>query len=167
MEELRTSLVAFAVAVSLASLYLSRKLWLQSNRPIVTAAIVDYASGNMGAVFNLVVSNTGNRPATNVRLNAKPEDINKLMVASVEEGKRQSIYNCFSNEAMISLLKNGEELTTSFGSISHPRSKDQWLKYGAKITIEITYDDLEGRSYRSIVPLKVYAREGFGGGVWK
>jgi hypothetical protein len=72
MEEIRTSLAAFAVAVSLASLYLSRRLWLQSNRPIVTAAIVDYASGNMGAVFNLVVSNTGNRPATNVRLNASP-----------------------------------------------------------------------------------------------
>ncbi len=167
MEEIRTSLVAFAVAVSLASLYLSRRLWLQSNRPIVTAAIVDYASGNMGAVFNLVVSNTGNRPATNVRLNAKSEDIDKLMVVSVEEGKRQSIHNCFNDEAMISLLKNGEELTTSFGSISHPGSKDQWLKYGARITIEITYDDLEGRSYRSIVPLKVYAREGFGGGIWK
>jgi len=167
MEEIRTFFVAVAVAVSLASLYLSRRLWLQSNRPIITAAIVDYASGNMGAVFNLVVSNTGNRPATNVRLNAKPEDINKLMVVSVEEEKRQFIYNCFSNEAIITLLKNGEEITTSFGSISHPSSKAQWLKYGARITIEITYNDLEGRSYRSIVPLKVYAREGFGGGVWK
>ncbi len=83
MEELRTALTAVAVAVSLGSLYFTRRFWLQSNRPIITAAVVEYASGNMGAVFNLIVSNTGNRPATNVRLKAKSREIDKLIVESV------------------------------------------------------------------------------------
>lgn len=166
MEEIKTFLTAFAVAISLASLYFARRSWMQSNRPIVTAVIVEHASGNMGAVFNLMVSNTGNRPATSVRLIAKPEDIDKLIAPSAEEEKRKYIHYCFDAESTIPVLKNGEELTTAFGSISHPGSKDQCLNYGAEITIEITYNNLEGRNYRSIVPLRVHAREGFGGSVW-
>lgn len=167
MEEIKTFLTAFAVVISFVSLYFARRSWMQSNRPIVTAVIVEHASGNMGAVFNLMISNTGNRPATNVRLIAESEDIDKLIAPSADEGKRKSIHECFEAESTIPLLKNGEELTTAFGSISLPGSKDQCLNYGAEIMIEITHNDLEGKNYKSVIPLKVHAREGFGGSVWK
>jgi hypothetical protein len=166
MEEIKTLISAFAIGISLASLYFARRSWMQSNRPIVTALIAEHASGNMGAVFNLIVSNTGNRPATNVRLHAKQADINKLIAPSAGDEKRKPIHACFGDDSMISVLKNGEELTTAFGSISQPSSKDQCLNYGAEITIEITYNDLEGKLYKSKVPIKVHARQGFGGAVW-
>lgn len=166
MEEIKTIISILAIGISLASLYFARRSWMQSNRPIITAFIATHAAGNVAAVFDLVVANTGNRPATNVRLSAKPEDIEKLIHPSAEEIQRKSIHACFDSASKIAVLKNGEELTTAFGSVSHATSKDQCLNYGSEITIEITYKDLEGRKYKSILPLRVYAREGFGGGTW-
>ena len=72
------------------------------------------------------------------------------------------IHDCFAADSTIPVLKNGEELPTAFGL----DSTNPWLNYGKEITIEIAYDDLEGKHYTSKVPLKVHAREGFGGGVW-
>jgi len=166
MEEIKTIISILAIGISLASLYFARRSWMQSNRPIVTAFIATRASGNVAAVFDLVVANTGNRPATNVRITAKPEDIEKLIHLKAKEEQRKSIHDCFDNESKIAILKNGEELSTAFGSVSHATSKDQSLNYGAEISIEITYNDLEGRKYKSILPLRVYAREGFGGATW-
>jgi len=167
MEEIRTVFAAIALAVSVASMYVARRAWIQSNRPIVTAAVVEYDSGDEGAVFNLFVSNTGNRPATNIRLKAKPEEIDKLLTSSEKEKKRQSSHDCFSDKAMLPLLRNGEELTTSFGSIRKLGLAGEGLLYDSEIPIEITYKDLEGRDYRSRLTLKVHSREGFGGSVWK
>ncbi len=166
MEEMKTIISILAIGISLASLYFARRSWMQSNRPIVTAVIAPLASGNVSTVFNLIVSNTGNRPATNIRLHAKPEEIDKLIVPSAEGDRRQEIHNCFDAESKIAILKNGEELSTAFGQVKHPNAMGQWLRYGAGITIEITYNDLEGRNYKSRLPLKVYAREGFGGCSW-
>ncbi len=109
---------------------------------------------------------TGNRPATNVRLHANPKEIDKLIAPSTEIKRREEIHYCFAPESKITILKNGEELSTAFGHVKRPNDKDQCLNYRAEITIEITYNDLEGRHYISIVPLKVYAREGFGGCSW-
>jgi hypothetical protein len=167
MEEIRTLVAGFAIVISLASLYFARRSWMQSNRPIITAVIAPLASGDVITVFNLIVSNTGNRPATNIRLHAKPEEIDKLIASSLEGDRRQEIHYCFDAESKITILKNGEELSTAFGHVTHPNATDQCLKYGAEITIEITYNDLEGRKYKSTVPLKIYAREGFGGCSWK
>lgn len=166
MEEIKTIISVLAIGISIASLYFARRSWMQSNRPIITAFIATHASGNVSAVFDLVVANTGNRPATNVSLIAKPEDIEKLINPTAEDEKRKSIHDCFGPESRIPVLKNGEELSTAFGSVSHRTSKDQCLNYGSEITIKITYNDLEGRKYKSVVPIRVYAREGFGGGVW-
>jgi hypothetical protein len=166
MEEIKTIISVLAIGISLASLYFARRSWMQSNRPIITAFIATHASGNVAAVFDLIVANTGNRPATNVRITAKPEDIEKLIHSKAEEEQRKSVHDCFDNESIIAVLRNGEELSTAFGSVSHAASKDQCLNYGAEIPIEITYNDLEGRKYKSRLPLRVYAREGFGGATW-
>ena len=72
----------------------------------------------------------------------------------------------FSPESKIPLLRNGEELSTSFGAFSTHEPNGKWLNYGSEIEITISYADLEGKKYESTVPLKVYPREGFGGSVW-
>jgi hypothetical protein len=163
---IQTTLSIFAITISIISLVFSRRSWLESNRPIITAFIQEHASGNMLATFNLVVSNTGNRPATNIFINAKERDIMSLLDESASDEKKTRIKNCFSNKSKIPLLRNGEELKTAFGAFSSSRSENPWLNYEKEIAIEIGYNDLDGRIYCSRMPLKIYAREGFGGSVW-
>jgi hypothetical protein len=162
-----TAVPFMAIAISFASLYFSRRSWLQSNRPIVTAFVSDRGSGNISTTLNLVVSNTGNRPATNVRLIAAENDILRLIKPTAQPIRKKMIHDCFEETAIIPILRNGEELSTCFGAITSSDSYESWMESGAKIDIRVEYGDLDGRSYQSEMPLKIYAREGFGGGSWK
>jgi hypothetical protein len=154
---------AAALAVSILSLYFARKSWLDSNRPIVTAFVVEHGGGNQGSTFDLVVANTGNRPATHIRLHANAAAITSLLDPEAPRNQVDWMHRIFSIESEIPLLRNGEELPTSFGSFTNDR---KWLNYGAQIEIEVTYNDLSGRRLVSHQPLKIFARAGFGGGVW-
>lgn len=165
-DEVRTAISFAAFAVSLASVYFSRRSWFQSNRPIVVAFVAEQHTGNVASAFKLVVSNTGNRPATNVRLRASSEDISNLVKPAVCSKRKDAIGGCFSDSAMIPVLRNGEELSTAFGAFTPNSSDGDWLNYGVQIKIKIEYSDLDGRNYRSTLPLKIYVREGFGGSVW-
>lgn len=155
-----------AAVISLSSLGMSLALWRRSNRPVVTAFIQEHAPGNLATAFNLVVSNTGARPATNVRLHVSADEIEKLFDPKVEALRRESIKTTFSVESEIPLLRNAEELTTSFGAVTSEPHNKPWLRYGSVASILITYKDLDGRAFKSRLPLKVYTRRGFGGGTW-
>lgn len=167
LDEIRTGISMLAIIISIISLKLSRRSWLQSNRPIVTAFVQEHSSGNKAAAFDLVVSNTGNRPATQIKISAGEEDIYSLVDEKASKELKDRIKNCFSKDSEIPVLRNGEDLKTSFGAYSPNEPGKEWLNYGKAIPIEITYNDLEGRFYRSQMPLKIFAREGFGGGVWE
>jgi hypothetical protein len=155
-----------ALVLSGISLYFTKVNWLQSNRPIVTAFITDDSSGIGNATFNLVIANTGTRPATRVRMIASNEDIKNLLEPGVSDKYFKMIESNFLPDSEIPLLRNGEELTTSFGAFTSAGSTEKWLRYGAQTDIVICYQDLDGRKYKTEQPLKVYARHGFGGGVW-
>jgi hypothetical protein len=165
IEELKTFLSGAAFVVALISLYFTRVNWLQSNRPIVTAYLCEHKSGNLATAFNLVVSNTGSRPAIRVRLHATHSQIRELTEGEIDLKRFEMLESVFDPTSEIPLLRNNESLTTSFGAYVASES-DKWLKYGAKIDISVTYSDLEGRSYKSRQPLKIYIRTGFGGGSW-
>ena len=165
-DDLLTAISFSAFMVSLISVYFSRLSWLQANRPVVVAFVAEHDFGNVASTFNLVVSNTGNRPATNVRLRVSPQDLSILVKPTASSKRKESISNCFSDSAMIPVLRNGEELSTGFGAYTENDPDGDWLNYGAHIKIKIEYGDLDGRSYKSILPLKIYVREGFGGSFW-
>jgi len=151
-----------AIAISLFSLYLSYTMWCQSNRPIVTAFITEDTKNRN--TFNLIISNSGIRPATNVHITASEDEINMLTQIEASEARKKSIKDCFSDDATIPVLRNGEELETAFGAFG---GDDIWLNYGVQIPIEVHYSDLEGKSYMAKMPLKIYARQGFGGSLWQ
>lgn len=155
-----------ALIASLISLYFTKVNWLQSNRPIVTAFITEHHAGNEAATFNLVLANTGNRPAVRVRLFASHESIRKLLEPGVSEKHYKMIEHIFLSSSSVPLLRNGEELTTSFGAFTPNDPSSKWLNYGAEAEISVAYQDIEGRPYESKLPLKIYARHGFGGEVW-
>jgi hypothetical protein len=133
----------------------------------VAAFVDEHASGTGTATFNLVVANTGNRPATHVRLHASRADLLTLLEGEATPDRVRMIEQTFLKESAIPVLLNGENLTTSFGAFTNPKmGNGSWLNYGAQIDVSLSYQDLDGRFYRSRQPLKIYARKGFGGGTW-
>ena len=165
--ELRDFVSFAALLLSGLSLWIAKSQWRQANRPMVTAFVTDRDSGVLAATFDLVIANTGNRPAVNVRLLATREEISKLLKPDATESSLAMILSNFEEAATIPLLRNGEELRTSFGAMTAPSQHDPWLEYGASIDIKVSYEDVDRRRrYDSLIPLKVYTRHGFGGGVW-
>jgi hypothetical protein len=156
-----------AFIASLISLYFTKVNWIQSNRPVVTAFVTEHHSGNAAATFNLVLANTGTRPAVRVQLVASPEAIKSLLEPDASDKHAGMIQQVFGPKSEVALLRNGENLTTSFGAFTPGAADGKWLNYGAEANIEIRYDDLDGRSYVSKQPIKIYARDGFGGGTWE
>ena len=74
LDEIITLLPVCAFIISLVSLYFTRLNWIQSNRPIIVAYIdVNGEPGNVNTMWDLVVSNIGNRPAVRIHLHSSPE----------------------------------------------------------------------------------------------
>ncbi|NES04977.1 MAG: hypothetical protein F6K22_20380 [Okeania sp. SIO2F4] len=160
-----------AIIISLVSFCSTLLLWKKSNRPIIVAYIdVNGEPGNVNIFYDLVVSNIGNRPAVRIRLDSSPEEIKNIFEDGINTGdgftreqKIEQIENCFDPKNEIVLLEHREKLSTAFGATG----RIQWLKFGSTIDISITYFDLDGRSFKSKLPLKVYPRKGFSGIIWK
>ncbi|MFC4523836.1 MULTISPECIES: hypothetical protein [Cupriavidus] len=85
LSALPTAISAGALFVSLLALAFTRRSWLETNRPIITAEIVKHDGGNEAMAFNLVVHNVGNRPATDIRLSARPEAISEIVDSGARE----------------------------------------------------------------------------------
>ncbi|MBM9514687.1 hypothetical protein [Desulfogranum marinum] len=157
---------ATALLISISSFVFAIRSWHQSNRPIVVAYIEEHSMGVNSATFNLVLSNTGNRPAVNVRLNARSNDIEKIFEEKIDEVTKNGIFNCFKEDSELALLKNNTSIVTSFGSFEGIYPKREGIKYDSWLPIEITYKDLRAKSYKEKIPLKVRGLKGFGGGIW-
>ena len=157
---------ATALLISISSLMFAVKSWHQSNRPIVVAYIEEHSMGVNAATFNLILANTGNRPAVNIKLIARKDDIVKIFEEKIDNVTKEGIFNCFENDSEVALLKNDSLITTSFGSFEGHYKNRKGIKYDSWLPIEITYKDLHGKKYKEKVPLKVRGLKGFGGGIW-
>ena len=114
----RTLVSIVSACVAATSLYRTRQFWLATNRPIICASIITQTSGNVGTTYNLVIYNAGNRPATNVKINAAQEALNAVVNKTAKEALQSMIYKCFSDKVVIPLLINGKESSTGFGITS-------------------------------------------------
>jgi len=155
-----------ALLISISSFVFAIKSWHQSNRPIVVAYIEEHSMGVNSATFNLVLSNTGNRPAVNIKLSALKDDIEKIFEENIDDVTKNGIFNCFKEVSEVALLKNNSSIVTSFGSFEGPYKNRKGLKYDSWLPIEITYKDLRANKYKEKLPLKVRGLKGFGGGIW-
>lgn len=156
-----------ALAVAAASLGFARREWHASNRPLVSAFIEVHDAGNRASTFDLVIANTGNRPATDIKLMTDPERLATIFAENVSSQRLERVTRIFDRPQSLVLLRNGEQLSTSFGAVTHPDDNQPWLKHGALLRIQIYYADLEGRRrYQSNLVLRIGPRDGFGGGMW-
>lgn len=157
---------AASAAIALFSVFMTRKNWRDSNRPVVVAYIDEESFGDGVTIFNIYLTNTGTRPAIGVQLYAKDSDIKKIISPKAEAKRRKQLQDIFTSESRVAVLKPEETLLSSFGLASTDQGQ-HWLEYGIEIPVVVRYADPEGRSYTTRVPLRARPRAGFGGGIWQ
>lgn len=157
---------AVGALIAFASVFITRKNWRDSNRPVVSAYVDEESGGDGITTFNLYLKNTGNRPATEIQLHASEKDIERIIAEHAEPKRRHNIKTVFSQKSRLAVLHPEETLVTSFG-LASSRPDEHWLKYGEEFPVRVSYRDLEGRKYSSKSLIRIRPREGFGGGVWK
>ena len=155
-----TATSVLALCVSIVSLGFSRRSWLETYRPIVTARVRTQAGGNIAILYDLVVENTGNRPATNIQLIVDPQDLERAMKPG-KEIYSEFIKNCFDPKYSIPVLANGQSTSSAFGKTSDD-AESNWNPY-SRIPVTVHYSDLEGRAYKSRVTLFIFDTSGFAG----
>ena len=167
-DDYKTLATAAALVISLISLWLTRRNWLEGNRPIVCAFVEEDSISAGIALFNFCITNTGNRPATNVSIKITPSDLEKIIHPHASEHERKILHNLFKEEIAIPIIRNGETLKAGLGHASEPHAGEPQLLYGATARVRLLYRDLEGRKYATTHPIKIFPRSGFNGaGVWE
>jgi hypothetical protein len=166
LKDPKTIISIVSAIISSISVYLTRRFWLSANRPIVSAYISTNSAGNVAIMYDLVVCNTGNRPATSVRLHVDKEVLESIINPDADQSLASDIYKCFSSDAVIPLLLNGKDTNNCFGSTSSNMAQNI-LKYNSEIPITISYSDLEKRHYCTNQILIIKTSQGFAGSRWK
>jgi hypothetical protein len=151
-----------SVVVSALALIFARYSWQQSNRPVVSARIETAAGGNVGIALNIVVENSGNRPATDVFLKSDMTLVARCLSAPGQvptDAKR-----CLSSEVCIPILLPEKPVTNSFGFLGN--APGAW-KSGSIIPLTIRYRDLAGNGYKSKLNLLLADTAGFAQTFWE
>lgn len=170
MEVGKVCLSGAAFAISCSALWIAHRNWLRSNCPIVTACI-ETATAEDGAfiAYNMVVVNTGNRPAVNVRLDCSATELEQCIQSGPHAGKHPSstwahVKKCFQEDAEIPLLLNGKSVSNSFGFTGV--NQQSFWKYNSRLKITLRYADLDGTNYRKELILLIKDSVAFAGGMW-
>ncbi|MFD1700129.1 hypothetical protein ACFSB1_12385 [Halopseudomonas phragmitis] len=149
----------FSSAIAIVSLFFAVYSWRQVNRPLVTARITAVSGGEGGIVLNLLVENTGNRPARDIRLIAEEAHVK---AASIQQAIPVDAQRCFFSNIYIPVLANGRSASNAFW---HLGQSDSWSA-GAEIPVTIKYFDLTGRSFSNKLRLLLADDAGFAQTSW-
>jgi len=150
--------IASAV-IALVSLFFAVYSWRQANRPLVSARVTSQSGGNAGIALNILVENTGNRPAREIHLIAKESDIRAVLKQTAIPTDAQ---RCFFSGIDIPVLANGRSTSNGFWHLGQP---DSWHA-GAEIPLKIKYRDLSGRRFSNKVRLFLADDAGFAQTFW-
>jgi hypothetical protein len=133
----RTFFTGVSLVLSVISLWFSRMSWLQANRPIVSAMVKTNSGGNVATIYDLVIFNTGNRPAIEISLKANDAELDAALVANPHNLVElvEVVRKCFAPSSMIPLLINGGSTSNSFGLTG----RESTWHYGSSFSIEISY----------------------------
>lgn len=153
------TLAVVALVISLFSFGFAVYSWRQANRPMVVARVTTESGGNTGIALNLLVENTGNRPAQDVELIANEADVRS---ASAQAVVPRDAERCFFSSIRIPVLANGRRSTNAFW---HLGQADSW-RAGAEIPVTVRYRDLNGRRFSNKHRLVLADDAGFAQTFW-
>lgn len=158
-----SGLIALGAIIGLIN---TTRLWNKTHRPIVSAAVITHDEQGQSIRYNLMVLNSGNRPAVEVRLKARNTDLDRcLNQDSPDTSFIENIRACFTDASVIPLLCNDKSVSNAFGFTKEPDTQGTW-KYGSTLPIQIKYKDMEGRRYTSKLTLFIKYSEAFAGMPW-
>ncbi|MGO2392654.1 MAG: hypothetical protein ACTH69_11255 [Halomonas sp.] len=155
------SLVSIVVAI--VSLLFAMYSWRQTHRPLVSARITAVGGGKNAIPLSIVLENTGSRPAREIELIVKREDV--LSVLSLPSGSElpKDATRCFFSGIRIPVLANGRSISNAFGHLV--QSDGSW-RSGSSIPLMIRYSDLAGRRFTSKLRLLLADDAGFAQTFW-
>ena len=92
-ETLRTVFMGIATLVAVFSFFNTTRLWRKANRPILSAFVETHSAGNVATMYNLLIINSGNRPAVNICLDLKlsDEDFRKCITQEINNSGVEAI----------------------------------------------------------------------------
>lgn len=159
-----TTISLVAVCVSVVSLCFGIWSWRQANRPLVTARVTTVEGGSEATALNIVVENTGNRPAREVILTAKLRDVRRVMTDPNCQPLPSYIQRTLFADIAIPVLSNGASVPNSFGFLS--RNQGGWVP-NSSLWVKIKYRDLgPWRRYRNRIRLYLADDQGFAQTFW-
>lgn len=162
--QLTLPLSAFSLVVAIVALFFSVYAWREANRPLVSARVSTHGEGNVNFTLDLIIENTGNQPAINVRLSARRDDLRKALTERWNGTMPEDVQRCFFSDVRVPVLANGRAVTNAFGYIGH--DPDATWQRGSELPITITYKDLRDRTFEQEMVLLLANTTGFAQTSW-
>ncbi|MGY3231190.1 hypothetical protein ACVWWJ_002674 [Luteibacter sp. HA06] len=152
-----------ALCVSVMSLMATLALHRRAHRPLVSVRITAHDGGNLGISLDIVVENTGTRPALNVVLEAGIEDVRQVMLDESENALvPKDAGRVFFSDIRIPVLANGRMVTNAFGQLG---TQGCW-KPGAVLPITVSYSAMDGQHFSESFGLLLADDIGFAQTSW-
>lgn len=129
-----------SMLVAIFSIYFTVRLWRKTNHPLVTARISTHSGGNINAMLDILIENSGTRPAFDVQLRARDADVRAAMLRSDEGDLPTEAKRVFFSDVVVPVLPNGSVLSNSFGCLG----QDGVWRPGARIPLKVLYRGMEG-----------------------
>lgn len=150
-----------SVLVATGSFFFAIFSWAETHRPLVTARVTTHSGGNMAIALDILLENTGSRPAFDVQLSAKAEDVKRAMLDS-QAPVPTDVERAFFSGVSVPVLANGRSITNSFGSLGQQAI---W-RAGATLPATVRYRGLGGRRYVEPCTLLLADDAGFAQVYW-
>lgn len=151
-----------SMLVAIFSIYFTVQLWRRTNRPLVTARISTHSGGNVNIMLDILIENSGARPALGVQLEARESDIRAAMLKPEADVLPTDARRVFMSKVVVPVLPNGSLLSNAFGCLG----KDGVWRPGARIPINVSYHSLDGSRYVEPGELLLHDDGGFAQTSW-
>lgn len=151
-----------SMLVAIFSVYFTVRLWRKTNRPLVTARISTHSGGNINIMLDILIENSGTRPAIDVQLQAREVDIRTAMLMPDGDDLPTDAKRVFLSNIVVPVLPNGRVLSNSFGCLG----QDGVWRPGARIPLKVLYRGVEGSRYIEQGELLLHDDAGFAQTSW-
>jgi hypothetical protein len=153
-----------ALLVSILSVCFAVFSWREAHRPIIIARVTSVASGDLATGLQLLVENTGNRPARDITLTCDKTSLNLVLDPKVRAQPPDDVKQVFASDTVIPVLENGRAITCAFGLFS-AQDQSTWVP-NSRLQITISYRSLGRRRFKESIYLLLADDRSFTGFQW-
>lgn len=153
-----------ALLVSILSICFAVFAWREAHRPIIIARVTTAESGNVATALQLIVENTGNRPARDITLTCDKSTLDKVLDPKVGAKPPNDVERVFASDTVIPVLEHGRAVTCAFGLFS-AEDQSTWMP-NSRLPVSISYTSLGRRRFKDTMDLLLSDDHSFTGLQW-